>query len=72
MEVNPTDFISIQNIYSLIDQVARDFHGLPDSILRDAAGFKSVCIFVNKRILPEQVKILKENGNSLVLCCSAG
>ena len=31
-----------------------------------------MCIFVNKKILPSQVDILKANGNKLILCCSAG
>jgi len=53
-------------------EVATDFHGVPDDVLKRAEGFSAVCIFVNKKILPEQVEILKANGNKLVLCCSAG
>ena len=46
---------------------------VPDSALRrETAGFTAVCLFVNKMIGKEQVKILKKNGIKLVLCCSAG
>ena len=45
---------------------------IPDDILRQAAGFKAICLFVNKKLAPAQVKILRESGNSLILCCSAG
>ena len=48
------------------------FHGVPDDILRKAKGFTAICLFVNKKIIPEQVGILKNNGNKLILCCSAG
>ena len=46
--------------------------GVTDENLRGAQGFTAICIFVNKKILPEQVEIIKENGNKLVLHCSAG
>ena len=46
--------------------------GVTDENLRGAHGFTAICIFVNKKILPEQVEIIKENGNKLVLHCSAG
>ena len=46
--------------------------GVTDDNLRRAKGFTAICIFVNKKILPEQVEILKENGTRLVLHCSAG
>ena len=46
--------------------------GVTDENLRGAHGFTAICIFVNKKILPEQVAIIKENGNKLVLHCSAG
>jgi len=52
--------------------VAKDFSSTPDEVLREAVGYKAICIFVNKKILPEQVEILKKNGNELILCCSAG
>ena len=53
-------------------QVAEGFSGVPDEILRQAEGFKAICIFVNKKVKPEQIDILKSNGNQLILCCSAG
>ena len=53
-------------------KVALGFSGVPDSVLREAAGFTAVCLFVNKKISKEQVAILQENGNKLALCCSAG
>ena len=54
-------------------QLADDgFRGVPDEILKQANGYKAICIFVNKKIKPEQVEILKSNGNQLILCCSAG
>ena len=53
-------------------QIAEGFHGVPDEILKQASGFKAICIFVNKKIKPEQVAILKSNGNELIVCCSAG
>jgi len=43
-----------------------------DDALREAKGFTAVCIFVNKKILPSQVPILVDNGNKLILHCSAG
>ena len=46
--------------------------GVSDDNLRGAKGFTAICIFVNKKISPEQVRILKENGTKLVLHCSAG
>jgi len=46
--------------------------GISDENLRGAKGFTAICIFVNKKILPEQVEIIKENGNQLILHCSAG
>merc|ERR1711872_415485 len=46
--------------------------GVTDENLRGAKGFTAICIFVNKKIAPEQVDILKENGNKLILHCSAG
>ncbi len=52
--------------------MATGFSGVPDEILKEAAGFQSLCIFVNKKIAPAQVEILKSNGNKLILCCSAG
>ena len=36
-------------------QVATGFHGVPDEVLRQAAGFTAVCLFVNKRISEQQV-----------------
>ena len=52
--------------------MAKGFHGVPNDVLAQAAGFKAVCIFVNKKIGKDQVEILKSNGNKLILCCSAG
>jgi len=46
--------------------------GISDENLRGAKDFTAICIFVNKKIKPEQVKILKENGNKIILHCSAG
>lgn len=46
--------------------------GVSDDNLRGAKGFKAICIFVNKKIEARQVEILKENGNQLILHCSAG
>ncbi len=46
--------------------------GVPDEVLRHADGYTAICIFVNKKILDSQVEILKDNGNKLILCCSAG
>jgi len=46
--------------------------GVTDGNLRKAKGFTAICIFVNKKIEPRQVEILKENGTKLVLHCSAG
>eukprot|EP00397_Hematodinium_sp_SG-2012_P009598 GEMP01009689.1.p1 GENE.GEMP01009689.1~~GEMP01009689.1.p1 ORF type:complete len:336 (+),score=89.87 GEMP01009689.1:234-1241(+) len=43
-----------------------------DDALKGAAGFTAICLFVNQKIAPEQVAILKQNGNKLVLHCSAG
>jgi len=43
-----------------------------DEVLREAKGFTAICLFVNKKITKSQVDILKENGNKLVLHCSAG
>ncbi len=45
---------------------------MPDDVLKKAAGYTAICIFVNKKIKTEQMAILKENGNKLILCCSAG
>jgi hypothetical protein len=53
-------------------KLATGFHGVPDEILRQAEGYRAVCIFVNRKINERQVDILKKNGNALVLCCSAG
>ena len=53
-------------------QVSTEYHGVPDEILQRAAGFKAICIFVNKKIDENQGEILKANGNELILCCSAG
>lgn len=53
-------------------EVATAFEGVPDEILAQAAGYKAVCIFVNKKISEAQGEILKSNGNQLILCCSAG
>jgi len=52
--------------------VATGFTGVPDEVLRQAAGYKAICIFVNKKIQESQAHILKENGNQVILCCSAG
>ena len=49
-----------------------DGDSVPDDILKQAEGFIAICIFVNKKIAPEQIEILKANGNKLILCCSAG
>ena len=46
--------------------------GVSDENLRGAAGFTAICLFVNKKILAEQVDILRDNGNKLILHCSAG
>jgi len=43
-----------------------------DEALKQAKGFTAICIFVNKKITKEQVHILVENGNKLILHCSAG
>jgi len=53
-------------------EIATDFQGIPDEVLKQAEGYTAICIFVNKKILPAQVEILKSNGNKLILCCSAG
>ena len=53
-------------------QVATDFHGVPDEILEKAAGYRAICIFVNKKIQASQVPLLVKNGNKIILCCSAG
>ena len=53
-------------------EVKTGFHGVPDEVLKEAKGFTAICIFVNKRIQPDQIDILKDNGNKLILCCSAG
>lgn len=45
---------------------------MPDEILKQAQGFKGVCLFVNKKITEDQIQILVDNGNKLILCCSAG
>ena len=46
---------------------------VPDSALRkDTVGFTAICLFVNKKIGEDQVKILKKNDIKLILCCSAG
>jgi len=46
--------------------------GVTDENLKGAAGFTAICLFVNKKISAEQATILKDNGNKLVLHCSAG
>jgi len=46
--------------------------GVTDENLRGAKGFTAICIFVNKKIEARQVPILVENGNRVVLHCSAG
>jgi len=46
--------------------------GVKDEHLRAAKGFTAVCLFVNEKISASQVDILKENGNQLILHCSAG
>jgi len=46
--------------------------GVTDENLKGAAGFTAICIFVNKKISAEQATILKDNGNQLILHCSAG
>jgi len=46
--------------------------GVTDENLRSAKGFTAICIFVNKKIEARQVPILVENGNRVVLHCSAG
>eukprot|EP00397_Hematodinium_sp_SG-2012_P037999 GEMP01041279.1.p1 GENE.GEMP01041279.1~~GEMP01041279.1.p1 ORF type:complete len:336 (+),score=89.38 GEMP01041279.1:45-1052(+) len=40
--------------------------------LKGAAGYTAICLFVNQKIAPEHVATLKQNGNKLVLHCSAG
>ena len=40
--------------------------------LMEAQGYKAVCLFVNKILTEDQIDILAENGNKLILCCSAG
>lgn len=52
--------------------MATNFSGVPNEVLERAAGYTAVCLFVNKKIKPEQMEILKNNGNKLILCCSAG
>lgn len=52
--------------------LAEGFHGVPDEVLKEANGYTALCLFVNKKLKPEQVDILKSNGNKLILCCSAG
>jgi len=46
--------------------------GVTDENLRGGAGYTAICLFVNKKISPGQVEILKENGTELILHCSAG
>jgi len=46
--------------------------GVTDENLRGGKGYTAICIFVNKKISEEQVSILKDNGNKLILHCSAG
>jgi len=46
--------------------------GVTDENLRGGKGYTAICLFVNKKIQPGQVEILKENGTKLILHCSAG
>jgi len=46
--------------------------GVNDETLKKAKGFTAICMFVNKKISAEQIGILKDNGNKLILHCSAG
>ena len=45
---------------------------MPDGVLMEAEGYQSICLFVNKKLTESQIDILAENGNKLILCCSAG
>ena len=66
MPSQPITFFRINCIRTIfLPQVATGFHGVPDDVLQKAAGFKAVCIFVNKKIKPEQAEILKANGNQV-------
>jgi len=46
--------------------------GVTDENLKCAKGYTAICMFVNKKIQPGQVEILKDNGTKLILHCSAG
>ena len=52
--------------------MASGFRGTPNGVLMEAQGYKAICLFVNKKLTEEQIDILAENGNKLILCCSAG
>ena len=53
-------------------QVENWVGGLPDEVLRRAVGYTAIGFNVNSRILPNQIDILKNNGNKLILCFSYG
>ena len=46
--------------------------GVSDENLRGAEGFTAICIFVNKKISPEQGESIKNNGTKLILHYYAG
>ena len=45
---------------------------MPDGVLKEAEGYKAICLFVNKKLTKDQIDILVKNKNQLILCCSAG
>ena len=55
-----------------VRQVRTGFHGVPDDVVEAAAGFRAVCIFVNKKLEKKHIESLKASGSKLILCCSAG
>ena len=63
---------NLELLFFFVSQVVEGFHGVPDDVLKQASEYKAICIFVNKKIAPEQVEILKANENQVILCCSAG
>ena len=65
---------TIKNAFEVagLDVKVSSESGVSDENLRGAKGFTAICLFVNKKISPEQVEIIKSNGTKLILHCSAG
>ena len=53
-------------------KLATDFEGVPNEVLKQAAGYWAVGLFVNRKITENQLEILSKNGNKILLCCSSG